>query len=94
MQLLNQPQWRIIDQSGLGPQFDALQSFAMDDTLCASVGAGKSPATARAWVHHQTVVLGIQDTKLPHLAEGLQYLEDQNYHYIVLEFRRLSRCTR
>lgn len=83
MQLLNQPQWRIIDQSGLGPQFDALQSFAMDDTLCASVGAGKSPATARAWVHHQTIVLGIQDTKLPHLAEGLQYLEEQNYHYIV-----------
>lgn len=83
MHLLSQPQWRIIDQSGLGPNFDALQSFAMDDTLCASVGAGKSPATARAWVHHQTIVLGIQDTKLPFLKEGLQYLKSEGYHYIV-----------
>ena len=39
----------------------------MDDTLCASVGAGMAPATARAWVHQNTIVLGIQDTKLPFL---------------------------
>lgn len=81
--LLHQSQWRIIDQTGLGPQFDALQSFGVDDTLCASVGTGAQPATARAWVHHNTVVLGIQDTKLPYLKEGLQYLEDQGYTYIV-----------
>jgi octanoyl-[GcvH]:protein N-octanoyltransferase len=82
-QLLSQAQWRIIDQTGLGPMFDALQSFGMDDTLCASVGTGKSPATARTWVHHKTIVLGIQDTKLPYLADGLQYLENEGYHYIV-----------
>lgn len=82
-QLLTQNTWRIIDQTGLGALFDALQSFGMDDTLCASVGSGKSPATARAWVHHKTVVLGIQDTKLPHLEAGLQYLNDQGYKYIV-----------
>lgn len=82
-QLLSQNTWRIIDQTGLGAHFDALQSFGMDDTLCASVGSGKSPATARAWVHHKTVVLGIQDTKLPHLEAGLQYLHDQGYKYIV-----------
>lgn len=81
--LLIQPQWRIIDQSSLGPMFDALQSFAMDDTLCTSVGAGKSPATARSWVHHNTIVLGIQDTKLPALEEGLQLLERLGYRYIV-----------
>lgn len=34
LQLLKQPEWRVMDQSGLGPQFEAAQSFAMDDTLC------------------------------------------------------------
>ena len=83
LSLLQQDKWRIIDQSSLGPMFDALQSFAMDDTLCTSVGAGASPATARSWVHHQTVVLGIQDTKLPYLAEGLSYLKEQGFRFIV-----------
>jgi len=81
--LLQQKAWRIIDQSSLGPMFDALQSFAADDTLCTSVGAGTSPATARAWVHHQTVVLGTQDTKLPFLQDGLRVLENAGYRYIV-----------
>jgi octanoyl-[GcvH]:protein N-octanoyltransferase len=81
--LLRQNQWRIIDQSSLGPHFDALQSFAIDDTLCTSVGSGKSPAVARSWVHHDTIVLGIQDTKLPYLQDGVQYLQDQGYRVIV-----------
>ncbi|RFU67976.1 lipoate--protein ligase family protein [Bacillus sp. V59.32b] len=81
--LLIQPEWRIIDQSSLGPQFHALQSFAMDDTLCASVGKGDSPAVARAWVHHRTIVLGIQDSKLPFLQKGISYLAEQGYDVIV-----------
>jgi octanoyl-[GcvH]:protein N-octanoyltransferase len=82
-QLLSQEVWRWIDQSAIGPQFHALQSFATDDTLCESVGTGNSAAVARAWVHHQTVVLGIQDTRLPFLQEGLSFLEQQGYQYIV-----------
>jgi octanoyl-[GcvH]:protein N-octanoyltransferase len=82
-QLLQQKHWRIIDQSGAGPYFHALQSFGTDDTLCESVGSGESPSTARTWVHHRTIVLGINDTKLPFLTEGLQYLEQQGYQYIV-----------
>lgn len=81
--LIIQPTWRIIDQSSLGPQFDAKHSFAIDDTLCASVGKNESPATARTWVHHQTIVLGIQDTKLPFLEDGLQFLHDQGFQVIV-----------
>ncbi|MEH7379463.1 lipoate--protein ligase family protein [Bacillus sp. JJ1533] len=81
--LLHQPSWRIIDQSSLGYQFDALQSFAIDDTLCAFVGKGESPATARSWVHHQTIVLGIQDTKLPFLDEGIELLQSMGYRVIV-----------
>ncbi|MCY7946013.1 biotin/lipoate A/B protein ligase family protein [Bacillus atrophaeus] len=81
--LLMQPKWRIIDQSSFGPYFDAKQSFAMDDTLCASVGKGLSPATARSWVHHQTIVLGIQDTRLPYLEDGVRLLENEGYRVIV-----------
>jgi octanoyl-[GcvH]:protein N-octanoyltransferase len=81
--LLYQPVWRLIDQSSLGPSFDARQSFATDDTLCTSIGSGGSPATARTWVHHDTIVLGIQDTRLPHLQDGIQYLEDQGFQVIV-----------
>ncbi|GIN86455.1 octanoyl-[GcvH]:protein N-octanoyltransferase [Heyndrickxia sporothermodurans] len=83
LSLLKQEKWRIIDQSSLGPHFNALQSFAMDDTLCHLVGLGSSFPTARSWVHHQTIVLGIQDTKLPFLEDGLHYLEEQGYRYIV-----------
>lgn len=81
--LLVQQEWRVIDQSALGSQFHALESFAMDDTLCALVGAGKTSAVARAWVHHQTVVLGIQDTKLPFLKQGIDVLKENQFQAIV-----------
>ncbi len=81
--LLVQEQWRVIDQSLSALYTSALQSFGMDDTLCASVGAGMVPATARAWVHRNTIVLGIQDTKLPFLEDGIQYLEEKGYDVIV-----------
>ncbi|MFC5775719.1 lipoate--protein ligase family protein [Ectobacillus antri] len=81
--ILKQPEWRIIDQSSMGPQFHALQSFAMDDTLCTVVGSGDSPATMRSWVHHETIVLGIQDTRLPHLQEGIALLKERGYRVIV-----------
>ncbi|PLS03885.1 lipoate--protein ligase family protein [Neobacillus cucumis] len=81
--LLRQHEWRIIDQSAVGVHFQALQSFGTDDTLCASVGAGKAPATARTWVHHNTIVLGIQDTRLPFLQEGIQFLTSEGYQPIV-----------
>ncbi|MFJ8267848.1 biotin/lipoate A/B protein ligase family protein [Peribacillus asahii] len=81
--LLVQREWRVIDQSSLGPKFHALESFAMDDTLCALVGAGQTTAVARAWVHHQTVVLGIQDTKLPFLKQGMDVLDRHGFQAIV-----------
>lgn len=81
--LLQQDQWRVIDQSALAIHLNALYSFGMDDTLCASVGSGMAPPTARAWVHRDTVVLGIQDTKLPYLDEGINYLENEGYRVIV-----------
>ncbi|WP_347548354.1 lipoate--protein ligase family protein [Pseudalkalibacillus hwajinpoensis] len=81
--ILYQPKWRIIDQSTLGPSFDALQSFAMDDTLCNSAGSGESPPIMRSWVHHDTIVLGIQDTRLPSFEKGVHYLKELGYRVIV-----------
>lgn len=81
--LLQQEQWRVIDQSALAVHLNALYSFGMDDTLCASVGGGIALPTARSWVHRDTIVLGIQDTKLPFLDEGMEYLMSQGYHVIV-----------
>lgn len=83
LHLLQQNEWRIIDQTAVSTRLSALQSFAMDDTLCESVGRGLSVATARAWVHSNTVVLGIQDTKLPHLQAGINFLKKLGYHVIV-----------
>ncbi|WP_100400442.1 lipoate--protein ligase family protein [Bacillus sp. FJAT-44742] len=75
--------WRWIDHSSSGLQFNALQSFAMDDTLCTSTGEGKSPSVLRAWVHSPTIVLGIQDSRLPSVQAGIHYLKDQGYDVIV-----------
>lgn len=82
-ELLQQAKWRIIDQSHFGPMFDAKQSFAIDDTLCTSVGKGMSDPVVRTWVHYNTVVLGIQDTKLPHLRDAVSFLKTQKYNVIV-----------
>ncbi|RSL29877.1 lipoate--protein ligase family protein [Salibacterium salarium] len=79
---LNQT-WRWIDHSSSGLQFNPLQSFALDDTFCASVGEGSSASIMRAWVHSPTIVLGIQDTRLPYAADGIQDLEEEGYRVIV-----------
>ncbi|MBB5324049.1 octanoyl-[GcvH]:protein N-octanoyltransferase [Anoxybacillus tepidamans] len=82
-ELLRQPRWRIIDQSHFSSMFDAKQSFAIDDTLCTCVGQGGSDAVVRIWVHHDTIVLGIQDTKLPYLQDGVSFLKEQGYRVII-----------
>lgn len=75
--------WRFIDHSTLGLTFDPLQSFAYDDTLCSSVGKELSLPTVRTWVHQQTIVLGIQDSRLPFIKEGIAYLQAKGYKTIV-----------
>ena len=61
----------------------ALESFAADDTLCHLVGQQMSIPTVRTWVHDQTVVLGIQDHRLPHISEAISMLENAGYNAIV-----------
>src|SRR5690625_1231201 len=61
----------------------ALTSFAIDDAIAISVGEKQSDATLRLWSHPKTVVLGIPDTRLPFIKEGVQYLAHQGYRVIV-----------
>ncbi|MDN4492063.1 lipoate--protein ligase family protein [Ureibacillus aquaedulcis] len=81
--LLQQDTWRFIDQSITMKARTPLESFAMDDTLCELVGQLQSHPAVRTWVHHNTVVLGIQDHRLPYVQEGIQYLHSRNYQAIV-----------
>lgn len=80
---LNQPIWRIIDHTTLDQPYSALDSFAIDDTLCASVGSKQSPPVARFWVHRRTVVLGIQDSRLPQIDTAVKHLRASGYDVIV-----------
>lgn len=80
---LQQPIWRFYDQSISAKSSSPLESFAMDDTLCQLVGQLESPPTVRTWVHDASVVLGIQDHRLPHIQQGMQLLQTKGYHPIV-----------
>ncbi|WP_318616945.1 lipoate--protein ligase family protein [Sporosarcina sp. YIM B06819] len=81
--LLQIPEWRFVDESMTARSRSALESFAADDTLCHLVGQQMSSPTVRTWVHDQTVVLGIQDHRLPHIAEAIPMLEETGYNAIV-----------
>lgn len=81
--ILSQSTWRVIENSQFSPASDALASFALDDTLCEWVGKHKSLAVARSWVHDNTIVLGIQDGRLPKLKEGIAFLKKAGWDVIV-----------
>lgn len=63
--------------------YTALTSFAVDDVLTLSVSDRLSPPTMRLWVHPKTVVLGIPDTRLPHIEEGVKLLANERHNVIV-----------
>lgn len=73
--------WRYIDHSsGLAP----MQSFAFDDTFSESVGKDLSCNVVRTWIHQHTVILGIHDSRLPFVQDGIRYLtEERGYNAIV-----------
>ena len=73
--------WRYIDHSNA--DFSPLLSFAYDDTLCSLAGKYPSQAFLRSWVHRNTVVLGIQDSRLPLIKEGISFLNEKGFDVIV-----------
>ncbi|QHS23604.1 lipoate--protein ligase family protein [Virgibacillus sp. MSP4-1] len=80
--LLHFDKIRFLDQS-MNTEAPAMQSFAIDDALCLSISNGLSPHVARLWVHDQTIVLGIPDSRLPHLNEGISFLQKEGYRVVV-----------
>ncbi|GEK35044.1 lipoate--protein ligase family protein [Kurthia sibirica] len=80
---LQQDVWRLWDQSVSGRSSSPLESFAADDTLCHLVGQKLTYPTIRTWVHDASVVLGIQDHRLPFIHAGMDYLQSKGYTPIV-----------
>lgn len=83
MSNLQLSKWRFIDESMIAINRSALESFAMDDTLCHLVGQKMTVPTVRTWVHDETIVLGIQDHRLPHIDDALPSLHEAGYKTIV-----------
>lgn len=75
--------WRFIDQSISAKSRSPLESFGMDDTLCHLVGHGQSNPVIRTWVHDDSIVLGIQDHRLPFIEDGMSLLRNVGYEPIV-----------
>lgn len=61
----------------------AMTSFAIDDAIATAVGRDEAKPTARIWIHDKTIVLGIPDSRLPHLEQGLQYIKAENYQAVI-----------
>lgn len=83
MNIFSNHHWRFIDQTTIGLTMNPIYSFAIDDTLCLSVTNSEAAAIIRTWVHPNTIVLGIQDSRLPFIKEGITYLATQGYNVIV-----------
>lgn len=62
---------------------NAITSFALDDALTLSVSEGLSDPIVRLWSHDETIVLGIPDSRLPYVDEGIRFLENKGYKTIV-----------
>lgn len=78
---------RLIDHSNQTTfhhnDYTALTSFAIDDALTLSISNQQSPPAMRLWVHEDTVVLGIPDSRLPHIEAGVQLLADSGYKAVI-----------
>lgn len=71
------------EETILGMENHALTSFAVDDALTLSISEEKSVPVVRLWSHDETIVLGIPDSRLPYLNQGVRFLNEQGYRVIV-----------
>lgn len=82
----NQP-IRLLDHSNVSTIFtqknEAIISFALEDAIATVVGQNLVPPTVRLWVHDRTLVLGIPDSRLEHLENGVSFIRKLGYHVIV-----------
>lgn len=74
---------RIVDDSNPTKLGTAMSSFAIDDTLCETIGKMSDKVAVRFWVHSKTIVLGILDSRLPNVQEGISFLRSQGYDVVL-----------
>ncbi|MGN8647932.1 lipoate--protein ligase family protein [Gracilibacillus sp. HCP3S3_G5_1] len=82
-QFFNDKKIRIIDHSDPETLGTAMASFAVDDTLCESVGRSSGEVACRFWVHDNTVVLGIIDSRLPAVDDAVVFLKEKGFDVVV-----------
>lgn len=75
--------WCFVDHSKEMIMKSPLESFGMDDTFCHLVGRDHFAPVVRSWVHSSSVVLGIQDHRLPNIGEAQRFLVDAGFVPIV-----------
>src|SRR5690625_2581481 len=84
---MNHSTFRLLNDTNKKLIFDvdnnALTSFALDDALTLSVSERKSPPVVRLWRHDDTIVLGIPDSRLPYIDQGIQFLKEKGFEVIV-----------
>ena len=68
--------YHIYDTSNTAFGVDPLSHFAMGDALIRLVGNAEAPAALHFWPMEKLVILGMMDTRLPHLEDGLRYLRN------------------
>ncbi|GAE92556.1 lipoyl transferase [Gracilibacillus boraciitolerans JCM 21714] len=82
-QLFQNKRIRIVDHHDPALLGTAMASFAADDTLCESVGRSADEAACRFWVHDNTVVLGILDSRLPDVDNAVALLQKKGFDVVI-----------
>lgn len=86
-EIISHQTFRYMDHTNLttfqNKPYTALASFAIDDAIATDVSDRKSPPVFRLWRHPETIVLGIPDSRLPFLDEGVTYLKEAGFHVVI-----------
>ena len=77
-------EWRWINQAAPLSTESALYSFATDDVLSESISKEMGMSgLLRSWCHPKTIVVGIQDQRLPYFKEAVQFLKESGYDVVM-----------
>ncbi|MGB3161724.1 lipoate--protein ligase family protein [Carnobacterium sp.] len=80
--LTNQP-YALYDAVSMPFKNQTISHFALSDSLTTVIGKQQNKAAIHFWSTDPLVILGMMDTKLPYLSDGLAVLKVNNQPYIV-----------
>lgn len=73
----------IYDSDTMPFKNQTISHFALSDSLTTFIGKRQHKAAIHFWSTNQLVIIGMMDTKLPHLSDGLAVLTANQQAYIV-----------